>query len=201
MKEQLEKVVSELKLPARESKLRDVKLPNIEPGKDGGRAPAGVRLFVRIPEHERASFRVPIVQAVAMMEEDWSVLSYPKTKKEVQAGAMKLWMAEVFPAGMKEMVGPNIQNDEVTGTLTFQPAGADKAYRYAIVSGEVRLVLAGRTKVTHTGKLDMLLKYSLDADAVVSMQAVYEGNYPETDPKQNRTTWRKFIAAMESLPK
>lgn len=140
------------------------------------------------------------MKAVTLNETEWSVLAFPKTKRAVRADALKTWMADVFPPAMKEMVGPNIQNEEVSGTLKLEPAGADKTFRYAVLSGEVRLVLADRTKVTHTGKLEMLLTYPLDTETVGSMQAVYEGIYPETDPKQSRTTSRKFVAAIESRP-
>lgn len=195
VEEQLTKSLEKMKLPL-QSKLREIRLPTVEDSKDKDN-PSGVRLFVKLPDHEIEAYRVPVVKAIPVPAQEWNDLKYPKAKQDIDAKSLKTILRDIFPPAMKEMVGPNIHNEEITGVLNFVAAGSDAKYRYATLTGEVKFILAGRTKVTHGGTFEAVLKYPLDKESVSQIKAVFEGIYPETDSKQQRITKRKYLAVVE----
>jgi hypothetical protein len=195
VEEQLKKHIASLKLPP-QGKPRDIRLPTLETPKSQV-SPAGVRLFVKLPDHETTAYRVPVVKAIPVPSKDWNILEYPQNPREVPSNGLKVIFRELFPPAMKEMVGPDIHNEDISGTLTLAPAGSDSKYQYATLTGEVRFILAARTKVLHSGKLQAVIKYPKNKTEISHFQAYYEGTYPETDTFRNRKTDHKVVAIME----
>lgn len=171
-------------------KIRDIQLPDVN-------GSTGVRLFIRLPVHPSPSHRVPVVKAISMGTEVWSDLTWSGQSKAVSAKSLLPWLKDMFPPAMKEMVGPNVRNEAATGTLTLKPAGKDAKHRYAILSGKVDLVLAGRSSVTHTGTLELVLTYPLQTDNLISLQGTFRGSYPEGDPRRGTSTVHPYTAAVE----
>lgn len=199
VRDQLQRAIAYLKLPPHTAPLRPVRLPSLPPSKTPLAVPAGVRLFIRLPEHPQPAYRIPIVQPIALTSAEWATLAHPSASRTVAAELLRVWLEQVFPVGMKEMVGANIHNDRVGGSLTLRPAGSDTKYRYAILSGMVALTLAGRTQVEHDGTLKVVLAYPKTGSGIVALKGILNGTYPETDSFQNRVTQHPYVVVLESL--
>jgi hypothetical protein len=159
--------------------------------------PAGVRLFVRLnDEKDRFRSQVPVVEVVALTAEDWKSLALPEKAKEVEAGALRSWLVQLYPAGIRT-ADQRKPFTRISGSLKLEPAGADKAGRYALLRGKLRLAKGDDKESAFEGTLQAVLTYGLDAPGVKSVRAVVEGDYLY----RLRTTQRMpLVAAVESRP-
>jgi hypothetical protein len=190
--------------------LAKLKLPADLPAAKGGRpsavpelkatgaaAPAGVRLFVRLSD-EKDPFRsrMPVVEVVAMKAEDWKPLALPEKAKEVEAAALKSWLVQLYPAGIRT-ADQSQPFTKISGSLKLEPAGADKAGRYALLRGQLTLRKGEEQGSAFEGTLQAVLTYGLDAPGVKSVRAVVEGDYLY---RLRKTQRMPLVAAIESRP-
>jgi hypothetical protein len=186
--------LAKLKLPPDQER-RASAVPDLKATGTG--LPAGVRLFVRLTDvKDPFRSRVPVVEVVAMKADDWKALALPEKAREVEAAALKSWLVQLYPAGIRtaDQSKPFTRS---SGSLKLEPAGADKAGRYALLRGKIQLAKGDDKESAFEGTLQAVLTYALDAPGVKSVRAVVEGDYLY----RLRTTQRMpLVAAVESRP-
>jgi hypothetical protein len=190
--------------------LAKLKLPADRPGFPGKRAlalpdlkatsagvPAGVRLFVRLnDEKDRLRSQMPVVEVVAMQAEDWKALALPEKAKEVEAAVLKSWLGQLYPAGIRT-ADQRKPFTRISGSLQLEPAGSDKASRYALLRGKIQLAKGDDKESAFEGTLHAVLTYGLNAPDVKSVRAVVEGDYLY---RLRGTQRMPLVAAIESRP-
>src|SRR5262249_39646639 len=91
--------LAKLKLPAAKEG-RPLAVPDLKA--TGAGVPAGVRLFVRLnDEKDPIRGQMPVVEVVPMKAEEWKALALPEKAKEVEAAALKSWLVQLYPAGIR----------------------------------------------------------------------------------------------------
>jgi hypothetical protein len=196
---EIPKALAKLKLPAGQFSAREEGRPVVLPDLKGagGALPAGARLFVRLnDENDRARGKIPVVEVVAMKAEDWKALALPPKAKAIEAAALKSWLVQLYPAGIRT-ADQQKPFTRITGTLKLGPAGADKHWRYALLRGEVKLAKGDEQASAFEGTLQAVLTYGLDAPEVKSVRAVVEGDYFYRLRGAQRMP---MVAAIESRP-
>jgi hypothetical protein len=168
-------------------------LPDLEAA--GGRAPAGVRLFVG-----RASERQPskniVVETVAMKDDQWQALSFPEKTKDLEAEVLKGWLVQMYPPAIRT-VDQSKPFIKITGALQLEPAGVDQKNRYALLQGKVHLAKGDEKASAFEGTLRAVITYRLDAPEVQSVRGVVEGEYLYRIRETQRIP---LVAAIESRP-
>jgi hypothetical protein len=195
--------LAKLKLPAEKRKGREgaqrVVLPDLKAAEGG--LPAGVRLFVRLNDgKDRFRSKLPVVEVVAMRAEDWKGLAWPGKAKQVKAAALKSWLVQLYPAGIRA-ADQKKPFTKITGSLKLEAAGADKPVRYALLRGQVKLSKGGENESAFEGTLQAVVTYGRGAPEVKSVRAVVEGVYVYRLPGTRQRTQRMpLVAALESRP-
>jgi hypothetical protein len=186
--------LAKLKLPA-DKEERSSAVPDLKA--TGMGVPAGVRLFVRLnDEKDPIRSRMPVVEIVPMKAEDWKPLALPEKAKEVEAAALKSWLVQLYPAGIRT-ADQSKPFSKISGSLRLEPAGADKAGRYALLRGKFQLAKGDDKESAFEGTLQAVLTYGLDAPGVKSVRAVVEGDYLY---RLRETQRMPLVAAIESRP-
>jgi len=163
----------------------------------GAGVPAGVRLFVRLND-EKDPFRsqMPVVEIVAMKAEEWKALALPEKAKEIEATAVKSWLVQLYPAGIRT-ADQSKPFTKISGSLKLEPAGSDKTGRYALLRGKIKLAKGDDNESAFEGNLQAVLTYGLDARKVKSVRAVVEGDYLY---RLRETQRMPLVAVVESRP-
>jgi hypothetical protein len=186
--------LAKLKLPAAKEG-RPLVVPDLKATGTG--VPAGVRLFVRLnDEKDPIRSRMPVVEVVPMQAEEWKALALPERVKEVEAAALKSWLVQLYPAGIRT-ADQRQPFTRVSGSLRLEPAGADGAGRYALLRGKVKLAKGGDTGSAFEGALQAVLTYGPDAPGVKSVRGVVEGDYLY---RLRETRRMPLVATVESRP-
>jgi hypothetical protein len=186
--------LARLKVPA-DQEGRASAVPDLKATGTG--VPAGVRLFVRLNDgKDPFRSRVPVVEVVAMKAEDWKALALPEKTKEVEAAALKSWLVQLYPAGIRT-ADQSKPFTRISGSLRLEPTGADKTGRYALLRGKFRLAKGDDQASAFEGTLRAVLTYGPDAPGVKSVRAVVEGDYLY---RLRETQRMPLVAAVESRP-
>jgi hypothetical protein len=186
--------LAKLKLPAGQAG-RASAVPDLKATGTG--VPAGVRLFVRLnDENDPIRSRMPVVELVALKGEDWKPLALPQKAEEVEAAALKSWLVQLYPAGIRT-ADQSKPFTRISGSLRLEPAGADKAGRYALLRGKIQLAKGDDKEWAFEGTLQAVLTYGLDAPGVMSFRAVVEGDYFF---RLRKTQRMPLVDAVESRP-
>ena len=186
--------LAKLKLPA-DQVGRVSAVPDLKATRAG--VPAGVRLFVRLnDEKDPFRSRIPVVEVVPMKAEEWKALALLEKVKAVEAAALKGWLAQLYPAGIRT-ADQRKAFTQITGTLRLEPAGADKTGRYALLRGKIRLAKGNDNESAFEGTLQAVLTYGLAAPEVKSVRAVVEGDYLY---RLRGTQRMPLVAVVESRP-
>ena len=182
------------------AEIREKKHPLVLPGLEK----PGIRVFVQLLDDRMRAYRAPVVEAVALGKADWKALEYPRKQRNVDAGDLKKWLAQVYPPGVMERTSQQTklvyQINKVDGQLTLGPAGSNNKTRYAILSGQVKLTDEGPGDFSYEGKLEIVLTYGSSQAKVVSLKGVFDGIYPRYSRVQERVRKIPLRAAFESLP-
>jgi len=164
----------------------------------------GIRVFVQLLDDRMRAYRAPVVEAVALGKADWKALEYPRKKRNVDAGKLKKWLAQVYPPGVMERTSQQTkkvyQISKVEGELTLEAAGSNGKTRYAILSGKVKLTDEGPGDFSYGGELEIVLTYGSSQAKVLSLKGVFDGIYPRYSRVQERVRKIPLRAAFESLP-
>jgi hypothetical protein len=186
--------LAKLKLPADQAG-RALATPDLKA--TGAGVPAGVRLFVRLnDEKDPFRSRMPVVEVVPMKAEEWKALALPEKAKAVEAAALKNWLVQLYPAGIRTTDQRKVFT-QITGTLRLEPAGTDKTGRYALLRGKFQLAKGNDQESAFEGTLQAVLTYGLDAREVKSVRAVVEGDYLY---RLRGTQRMPLVAVVESRP-
>src|SRR6516225_7795995 len=186
--------LAKLNLPA-DKEGRASAVPDLKATGTG--VPAGVRLFVRLnDEKDPIRSRMPVVEVVALKAEDWKALALPEKAKEVEAAALKSCLVQLYPAGIRT-ADQSKPFSKINGSLKLEPAGVDKAGRYALLRGKIQLAKGGDKESAFEGTLQAVLTFGLDAPGVKSVRAVVEGHYLY---RLRETRRMPLVAAIESRP-
>jgi len=186
--------LAKLKRPADEEGRASV-VPDLKTTGTG--VPAGVRLFVRLNDpKDTIRSQMPVVEVVAMKAGDWTPLALPEKAKEVEAAALKSWLVQLYPAGIRT-ADQSKPFTKISGSLKLEPAGADKAGRYALLRGKIKLAKGDDKQSAFEGIVQAVLTYGLDAPGVKSVRAVVEGDYLY---RLRATQRMPLVAAIESRP-
>ena len=140
--------------------------------------------------------RVPVVEVVALKAEEWKALALPEKAKEVEAAALKSWLVQLYPAGIRT-ADQRKPFTRISGSLQLDPAESDKVSRYALLRGKVQLAKGDDKESAFEGTLQAVLTYGLDTPAVKSVRAVVEGDYLY---RLRGTQRMPLVAAIESRP-
>jgi len=170
--------LAKLKLPTDKPAIKEgraLRVPDLKA--TGAGVPTGMRLFVRLKD-EKDPFRsqMPVVEVVAMKAEEWKTLALPEKAKEIEAAVLKSWLVQLYPAGIRT-ADQSKPFTKISGSLKLEPAGADKAGRYAMLRGKIKLAKGDDNESAFEGILQAVLIYGLDAREVKSVRAVVEGDY------------------------
>src|SRR6516165_10082821 len=186
--------LARLKLPA-DQEGRSSAVPDLKAMGTG--VPAGVRLFVRLnDEKDPIRSRMPVVEVVALKAEDWKAPGLPEKAREVEAAALKSWLVQLYPAGIRT-ADQSKPFTRISGSLRLEPAGADKAGRYALLRGKIKLAKGDDQESAFEGTLQAVLTYGLGAPEVKSVRAVVEGDYLY---RLRGTQRLPLVAVVESRP-
>ena len=164
----------------------------------------GIRVFVQLLDDRMRAYRAPVVEAVALGKADWKALEYPRKKRNVDAGDLKKWLAQVYPPGVMERTSQQTkkvyQISKVEGELTLEAADSNGKTRCAILSGQIKLTDEGPGDFSYGGKLEIVLTYGSTQAKVLSLKGVFDGIYPRYSRVQERVRKIPLRAAFESLP-
>lgn len=187
-KAQLDELLAGLKLPvvARPAKPK-LTLPDVT----GKGQPAGVRIFLTFGANRLNQYRSPIVEAVPMTDELGASLRFSSEPTSLSAAQLRPWLEQIYPAAIMDGHGGF---RKIEGQLRFRPAGADDAYRYAVIEGNVEFVLDNASESSYQGSLSVVLKYRRSDSALHSIRGVCETVIPK-GPERIR-----MVAAIESRP-
>lgn len=184
----------QVKKPASPPKLE---LPDLTKG-------SGIRVMVRLMDDRMVAYQAPVVEVVPLNGEDWKKLAYPQKERRLEARDLKKWLCQVYPSGVMERTNQQTkkvyQIASTEGTLTLTPAGEDDDQRYAILRGKVQLTDEGADGFSYDGMLEIVLTYGADQAEALSLRGTFEGIYPRTDRRQNRTRELPLQAIFESRP-
>jgi hypothetical protein len=174
---------------------RPLAVPDLK-ATDAG-VPAGVRLFVRLHD-PRDSFRsqMSVVEVVPMKAQEWKALSFPEKAKPIEAEVLRPWLVQLYPAGIRT-ADQSKPFTKISGSLKLEPAGSDKAGRYALLRGKIQLAKGDDNESAFEGILQAVLTYGLDAREVKSARAVVEGDYLY---RLRETQRLPLVAVVESRP-
>src|SRR5262249_38367945 len=172
-------------------------LPDVKQSDAGG--PAGIRLFVRRND-EASQSEIPIIEVVPMKPAEWRkfALAEGGPTKTIEAEQLRSWLVHLYPAGIRtaDQMRPF---RTVVGTLKLTPVGTDARFRYALLSGAVRLTRQEDVTVpgesAFDGVLQAVLMYRSGTSEGPSVRGVVEGAYVS----QGRTRI-ELSAALESRP-
>src|SRR5262245_33733448 len=158
--------LARLKLPAERPAVkgeRALATPDLKA--TGATVPAGVRLFVRRnDEKDLIRSQMPVVEVVGMKAEDWKPLALPEKAEEVEAAALKSWLVELYPAGIRT-ADQSKPFTRISGSLKLEPAGADRAGRYALLRGKIKWAKGDDKESAFEGTLQAVLTSGRDAPA------------------------------------
>jgi hypothetical protein len=192
------KGLAKLKLPADRPAAKAegrLALPDLKA--TGAGVPAGVRLFVRLNDPKDAVRRkLSVVEVVPMKAPEWKAFSFPEKAKQIEAEVLRPWLVQLYPAGIRT-ADQRKPFTTMTGALKLEPAGADKAGRYALLRGKIKLAKGDDKESAFEGTLQAVLTYGLDAPEVKSVRAVVEGAYLY---RLRATERLPLVAAIESRP-
>lgn len=159
--------------------------------------PAGVRMFIRQDDPSNTVFsKMPIVEVVAMTEDEWKPLAYSAIGKEIDADVLKSWLVWFYPAAIRA-ADEQKRFQKFSGTLMLEPAGSDEKFRHALLRGKVRLSKGNDAESSFEGELEAVLTYRLQTDAVHSVRGVVYGTYLY---RTRGTNPQKLRVAIESRP-
>jgi hypothetical protein len=186
--------LAKLKLPAAKEG-RPLAVPDLKAA--GAGVPAGVRLFVRLNDaKDPTRSQMPVVEVVPIQAEDWKPLALPEKATEVEAAALKSWLAQLYPAGIRT-ADQRQPFTKISGSLRLEPAGAGGAGRYALLRGRFQLAKGDEKESAFEGTLQAVLTYGPDAPGVKSVRGVVEGDYLY---RLRGTRRMPLVAAIESRP-
>ena len=152
-KSQLDELLDGLKLPVVAPPAKPkLTLPDVI----GKGQPAGVRIFLAFSANRLNQFRSPIVEAVSMTDELRKSLRYPSAAATVTATELRPWLEQIYPAAIMDGHGGF---RKIEGNLVLKPAGADDAYRYAVIEGDVEFVLDNAGASMYHASVSVVLKY------------------------------------------
>ena len=178
----------QLKLPA----LAALKAPTVS------QMPAGVRILLSLEHPFSNSYRVPVIETVAVNAAEEKALQYPETTRRVPAQSLTRWLEQLYPPGMMERSGRIL---DVEGSLLFRPAGSDDQARYAILQGTVYFTFDDARKTRYEGTVAVAFRYARNAEKMKSFRGIYRGIFPKQD-KQGKGEARILMqAVLESLPR
>jgi hypothetical protein len=190
--------LAKLKLPTDKPAVKEgrpLAVPDLKA--TGAGVPAGVRLFMRLTDpKDSVRSKMSVVEVVPMKAQDWKALALPEKAKEIEAAALKSWLVHVYPAGIRT-ADQNKPFTKISGSLKLEPAGADKAGRYAMIRGKIKLAKGDHNESAFEGILQAVLIYGLDAREVKSVRAVVEGDYLY---RLRGTQHMPLVAVVESRP-
>ena len=159
--------------------------------------PAGTRLLVSLEHPFAGSYRVPVVETVTNTAVEQASLRYPQQPRTVSATSIKRWLEQVYPPGMMERTGRVL---DVSGDLSFRPAGSDEKASYAILQGTVHFTFDDARKTRYQGSLAVTFRYTDEGQQMQSFQGIYRGVFPKWD-KQGRGVAKILMqAVLESRP-
>lgn len=158
----------------------------------------GIRIYVTLGENRLNHFMVPIVEAVSLDEKEQQTLRYSDESKKVDASVLKRWLAQMYPAAVMDGHGGM---NQVTGTLTYTPAGENETHRYAVLRGNVRFELENQTKITYQGPFDLVLRYGKSNDELDSVWGTMSTKIPRADMKGKTVEMVSMTVAIESILK
>lgn len=182
------------------SRVNSLELPNL-----GGASEQGIRVFVRLMDDRMKAYQAPVVVVVPLDDDAWSVLSYPTEPRLVDARKLEKWLSKIYPPGIMERTNPRTKKvyeiKSTEGKLTLTSAGSNEKFRYAVLTGFVRLTDEGADPFSFSGKVSVVITYPQDESAPHSLRGVFDGIYPRFDRRHERTRRLPLRAAFESLPK
>jgi hypothetical protein len=194
---ELAKAADQLNLRSQPVPRRTIRLPDLEQSR-------GVRIFVSLKDDRMRAYQAPIVEVVALNDQDWKNLEYSDQTRTVSASSLMKWMSQVYPSGVMERTDPRTKEvyriKSVTGDLTQSPAGSNDTYRYALLSGIVQLTDEGPDNFNYSGKVEIVLTYKKDPANVFALRGVFEGIYPRFDRMRRETRKIPLHAVFESRP-
>jgi hypothetical protein len=179
---------------------RPVVLPDLPKGTAD--VPAGVRLYLDAGKKEsgRSPFK-PVVEVVAMPAEEWSALAYPEQARAIEVERLRAWLLHLYPPAIRAS-DQSRPFEKFTGTLTLEPAGADKDARYALLRGKVVLSKKDESQSSFEGKLEAVVRYDPTGPKVRKLCGVLEGEYLYREPGRQPGAMQRIAlrAAIQSRP-
>ncbi len=188
---------SELKLPAAVATASKLRLPEGQPGQ------SGVRVFAWLEDPGMPAYAAPIVEVVAMADQDWAAFVMPEKSRQVDAAAALPWLRQVYPPGVMERTNQQTKFPftiaRAEGELVFEPAGTKNGETFALLSGKVTLFDTGADGFCFVGDLTVVLTWKTGHVTPASMRGVFAGTYPRTAGPNGRREF-PMRAVFESLP-
>ena len=156
-----------------------------------------IRIYLTLGENRLGHFQVPVVEAVSINDTEKQSLRYRSSTTKVEAEKLHRWFAQIYPPAVMDGHGGM---DQVTGLLTYQPAGDDATHRYATLRGPVQLTLDNKTHITYQAACDLVLRYSRTSDELESVMGMVTTRIPRVNPQGKTVETVPMTVAIESIP-
>lgn len=186
--QELNKAGKTLNLPTTTAASRTASLPTA--------ATPGVRIYVSLGENRLNHFAVPVVEAVSFDKTELESLSYRNSKQTLEAPVFRRWLAQMYPPAVMDGHGGM---EKVTGSLTYSPAGENATHRYAVVRGTVRFQLDNTSKISYTGPVDLVLRYTKQGDQLESVWGTMTTKIPRHGPQGRIEEMVPMTVAIEPI--
>lgn len=196
IREQVERVGAKLDLSkAKPRSVRELWLPRASGAGDRPWLRIYVS-FVRPKSMRMNSYRAPVVEPVALGKRELKALRYPEAEREIRAQELGSWFEQIYPPAQMSRSG---MVEQIAGSLTLAPAGRDAQQRYAILTGDIAMVLDDRGATEYGGMVEIVLGYAEGALEPSFVRGVFGGIFPRSDRMSGRMHEIMVIAAIESV--
>lgn len=200
LKQEIKKASAGMDLSKTRVAGRQLKLPGLTTLKPAAvsQMPAGVRVLLSLEHPFSNSYRVPVIETVAVNVAEEKVLQYPQTSRRVSAHSLKRWLEQLYPPGMMERSGRIL---DVQGDLLLRPSGSDEQFRYAILQGTVYFTFDDARQTRYEGTVAIAFRYARNAGKMKSFRGIYRGIFPKQDRQGKGEARILMQAVLESLPR
>lgn len=155
------------------------------PSKGPGASPAGADFtyLVKDPGPAFRLFAIPgeksskvVVEARAMSPEQREALSWSSQPREVAAKVFKSLFDTINPGGVARAADVVVPWAEIPGALRYQPAGSEGKFRFAVLSGPIRMSKKGGT-FRAEGTFQVAVSYLQDAPEPQALRGAINVKY------------------------
>ncbi len=117
-----------------------------------------------------------VVEARPSTREQEEALSWSSQPRQIEASLFKSLLDTINPGGVARAADVIVPWKEITGTLNYQPAGSEGPFRFAVVSGPIRMSKKAGT-FRAEGTLQMVVSYLEGESQINAVRGAINARY------------------------